>query len=226
MPPSRWIVLGLVLLPALTSTGCVTRRVWNLRDRLANGPGPAASPIAEAPRPRRIEQAVRAGDGAYHLRLDCGVASHHVRVQQRSTPSLEEDTPWPRPGLPEPIVTLVAEPELPSGVPLATAPEDALVELDPRFFPDDDTVDGAPLERVTLDGDAVLLVHPDGARELLANFSPDRRPWPKVGEPPVSRQVAIVTLCALATPFTFTMDVVMIGLGALWGPIYLLRDHL
>ena len=226
MSLSRSIILGLVLLPALTSTGCVTKRMWDLRDRLSAGPGPSASPAAEAPRPRRIEEAVRAGDGAYHLRLDCGVASHHVRVQQRSTPSTEEDTPWPRPGLPEPIVTLVEGQELPSGVPLATEVEDELIELDPRFFPDDDTVDGAPLLRVTLDGDAVLLVHPDGARELLANFSPERRPWPKVGEAPLSRQVAVAALCALATPFTFAMDVVMIGLGALWGPTYLLRDHL
>jgi hypothetical protein len=221
------LVVGLAVVPPLTTGGCVTKRMWELRERLAAGPGPSASPAAEAPRPRRIEEAVRAGDGAYHLRLDCGVAWHHVRVQQRSTPSTtDEDTPWPRPGLPEPVVTLIEDQVLPSGVPLATEAEDELIELNPRFSPDDDTVDGGPLLRVTLDGDAVLLVHPDGARELLANFSPDRRPWPKVGEPPRSRQVAVAALCALATPFTLALDVVMIGLGALWGPIYLLRDHL
>lgn len=222
--PGR-VVVTIALVSALSS-GCVTARMWELRHRLAAGPGPASRGRVEAPSPRRIEAAVRAGDGAYHLRLDCGVASHHVRVQQRSTPSEREDgAAWPRPGLPEPIVTLVEGEELPPGVPLATEPEDELLELDPRFLVDD-SAEGGPSPRVLLDGDAVLLVQPDGARELLANFAPGRRPWPKVGEPPASRQVAVAALCGLATPFTLAVDIVMIGLGAVWGPIYLLRDHL
>jgi hypothetical protein len=223
-------VVALALVFAV-GPGCVTARMWELRHRLAAGPGPSTRAPIVAPAPRRIEAAVRAGDGAYHLRLDCGVASHHVRVQQRSTPpdavpATSDVGAWPTPGLSEPEVTLVDDDALPAGIPLATEPEDELLELDPRFLVDDDTIEGGPSPRVALDGDAVLLVHPDGARELLANFSPDRRPWPKVGEPPVSRQVAVAALCALATPFTLAIDATMIGLGALWGPIYLLRDGL
>lgn len=209
------------------ATGCVTKRMWELRGRLVG-------PAAPAPAPLRVERAVRDGRGAVHLLLlVTGGGRHHV-VVQRQRPA-DPAGPWPHAGRTESAVALADPAPLPEGAPLATWTDDG------QPPPPSLTGPRPPLPRVTgpaalgapglpgqsparveLYGDRLELVHPDGRRELLAYLAPHRRPW-AADEGVTGRDVAAVLLCALATPFTFAADVAVIILGPLWYPFYALR---
>lgn len=219
MISARSAVVLVAALAPLLSTGCVTARLWESRAGLARRPPPPPAPL-------RVERAVRDGRGAYHLLVDTGAGQRHHVIVQRARPS-DSGPLWPHAGRPETAMVLADPLPLPAeGVPLATWTDDGVPPVDPRAplsLEASATTPGPRVGRVELHGDSFELVHPDGARELLAYVPPKRRPWPSSRADEVSpRDVGAAAVCVLATPLTLAADVVVIVLGVVWYPLSLL----
>lgn len=179
--------------------GCVTKALWD------TWPTPAT--LVPAPVPVQLEQAVRTGEGAFHvLATYSDGTTRHLAVRPFETPG--DETAWPDAIRRQEIVVEVEGP-LPPGAPLRVGDASSGAGECP-----DDTVESilgdavdAPGEVISLEGDALRVVNGAGESWTLATFSPDALvEGASSSEDDPARQRVIVVFF---TPFALAIDSVV-----------------
>lgn len=179
-----------LLLAALLAIppGCVTRALW---DTWPDPPQPAGAPV-----PVRIEQAVRTGEGAFHVLATYSDGStRHLAVRPFDAPTQEAEA-WPD-AIRRSDILGEFEGPLPQGAPLRVADAAAGASEDV-----DASEAAEPGEVISLERDALRVVNAAGESWTLATFSPPPAA-PVVTQDDPARQRVIVVFF---TPFTLAID--------------------
>ncbi len=175
--------------------GCVTKALWDT--------WPTSPSLVPAPVPVKLEQAVRTGEGAFHvLATYSDGTTRHLAVRPFAGPGDEKD--WPDAIRRQEIVVEVEGP-LPPGAPLRVGDASSCPDDSVESILGGDAV--GPGEVISLEGDALRVVNGAGESWTLATFSPDALvEGAASSEDDPARQRVIVVFF---TPFALAIDAVV-----------------
>ncbi len=195
--PQRAAALLLALV-VVAPPGCVTRALWDTWPSPPRPQAPAAPPTGV---PVRLEQAVRTGEGAFHvLAAYSDGSTRHLAVRPFAGPEADA---WPDAIRRSDIVAEV-EGALAGGAPLRIAGQASCAATDDDA-PAPDAAE--PVDVISLERDALRVVNAAGESWTLATFAPTP-PTPETppGRPVEDDPARVRVIVVFFTPFALVID--------------------